>query len=58
MTGARKQADERTAFAIGYIEQLKSVLDAMPWNELSSVIEALEKAHADDRQVFISSRCY
>ncbi len=54
MTGAREQADTRTAFARGYIERLKSVLDGMPWNELSSVIEALEKAHSEDRQVFIA----
>ncbi len=54
MTGAGKQTDKRMAFATGYIEQLKNVLDAMPWHELSSVIEALEQAHSEDRQVFIA----
>ncbi|MCZ6806975.1 MAG: SIS domain-containing protein [Deltaproteobacteria bacterium] len=54
MSDGGQQIDTRTAFAKGYIEQLKSVLDAMPWNELSSVIKALEKAHAEDRQVFIA----
>ena len=54
MSDGGQQVDPRTAFAKGYIKQLKSVLDTMPWNELSSVIEALEKAHAQDRQVFIA----
>lgn len=54
MTGVSKQTDERTAFALSYIEQLKHVLDGMPWSALSKVIEALEEAHANDRQVFIA----
>lgn len=54
MTGAQKQTDTRVAFARDYVGRLKNVLDDMPWNQLSSVIEALEKAHAADRQVFIA----
>jgi len=48
------ERDSRADFARRYVDRLKSVLDDMPWDRLATVIEALERAHADDRQVFIA----
>lgn len=45
-----KEAD----FAKGYIERLKSVLDRLSWDDLAAVMQALEDAHREDRQVFIA----
>jgi D-sedoheptulose 7-phosphate isomerase len=54
MTRVGDKVDTRTDFARSYIDKLKGVLDQVPWGDLSSIIEALEVARAEDRQVFIA----
>jgi D-sedoheptulose 7-phosphate isomerase len=41
-------------FARGYVERLKGVLDRLSWDDLAAVMQALEEAYRQDRQVFIA----
>jgi D-sedoheptulose 7-phosphate isomerase len=45
-----KRASE---FALDYIKRLKNLLERLPFEECDRVVEAIEAAHAEGRQIFI-----
>jgi D-sedoheptulose 7-phosphate isomerase len=53
MTG-RDPQDARTAFVKGYAQDLQGILSRLPWTDLARALAVLERARAEDRQVFIA----
>jgi D-sedoheptulose 7-phosphate isomerase len=46
--------EHRTKFAEAYVAELERVLRETPWDRLSAILAVLERAHSEDRQVFLA----
>ena len=47
-------SDQRTAFARRYLQELQSVLDALPLTDLAEILGVLERALCDESHVFLA----